>query len=737
MPRTFGRYVGNISSRFDSSELMGQLESVPQWLDASRVLALSEGRDQVLKADLVIDRKIESVAIKVFGRQSLFKDWFDRRNGSKAARSYNAGEFLYRQGLGTAQPIAWLDRWDGGRLVESYFLSIHVEALCFRDALIQIYQQEQNNAGMMALLYQVAPALRRLHEAGFLHGDLGNQNILVPTSSAGEYLAPLFIDLNRSQYPSAPLTDRQRAHDLARIALPGAYLEIFKMIYNNHQDLPEPLALLEKKARKRFWGHRRRSRWRHPIRFLQRLSQGQPASPYPCDKDLWLWDEKTAQPVVVLGRSEKRRLRKLSDIVTTLCRGLIASPALYRKYRRSLSESYSKPVTLKNRFGVALHPQAEYIDQEWALLKALGGPPVLLRFCHHETPEDWQAGIALVGRLHRENIPVMVKILQDRQAVLNPVSWRGFLRTVVEAVADKVRQIEVTHAKNRSKWGVWTNREFKALMQPVLELRQEFPAVNFVGPACIDFEYLAVLSGLAEMPKGLHLDGLSHLLYVDRRGAPENKQAGFSTVEKSALLKAIADWSSRVDSRVIVSEVNWPIQSAGLWSPITGTYEKSEWRRDPPGETEIDYANFMLRFLAITVCSGHVEEVYWWRLSARGYGLVDDQAGFAPRPAFTALKFFLHLLGDTVFIKKHETPEDCYLLEFAQGAVRILMAWCVTGEQPLDGFGPFDQAWDAFGATIEGCVFRESPTYYSLAGAADGLWEASLSRSQEEIVGLN
>ena len=711
---TFGRYVGNISSRFDSTELMGQLASVPRWLDAGEVLPLSEGHDQVLKADLVIGGKIVSVAIKVFGRQSFFKDWFDRRNQSKAARSYNAGEFLYRQELGTAEPIAWLDRWDNGRLVESYYLCIHVAAPCFRDALIQIYEQEQNNDGMMALLYEVAPALRQLHEAGFMHGDLGNQNILVPKSSSGAYLAPLFIDLNRSQYPSAPLGDRERAHDLARIALPGAYLDIFKMIYNNHQNLSEPLALLEKKARKRFWGHRRRSRWRHPIRFLKRLSQGQPASPYPSDKDLWLWDDKTAQPVVVLDRSEKRRLRSLSDIAITLCRGVIASPSLYRQYRRLLSESYSKPVTLKNRFGVALHPRAEYIEQEWALLKALGSPPVLLRFCHHETPEDWQTGIALVERLHREKIPVMVKILQDRQAVLNPVSWRDFLRTVISAVADKVSQIEVTHAKNRSKWGVWTNQEFKVLMQPVLELRQEFPMVNFVGPACIDFEYLAVLSGLADLPKGFRLNGLSHLLYVDRRGAPENKQAGFSTVEKSALLKAIANYSSRVDDRVIVSEVNWPIQGAGLWSPITGTYEKAEWRLEAPGETEIDYANFMLRFLALAVCSGHVEEVYWWRLSARGYGLVDDQNGFAPRPAFSALKFFLHLLGDAIFVKKHDTAADCYLLEFSRGSERILMTWQISGEQPLDDYADVKQGWDAFGGIVEVPVSRPSPTYYSV-----------------------
>jgi len=714
MTETFGRYVGKIASRFDTPELREQLSSVPQWLEAVKVSPLSEGSDPVLKAELSMDGQPVAVAIKVFSRQGLVKDWYDFRHESKAERSYTAAEFLYQQGLGTAEPIAWFDRWHRGRLVESYYLCIHVVALCFRDALVEIYREDRDNAVLMDLLYQVAPAVQNLHEAGFMHGDLGNQNILVPKSSAGEWLPPLFIDLNRSQHYSAPLGNRQRAHDLARIALPGGYLDIFKMIYNRRQNIPEALAALEYKARQRFWGHRRRSHWRHPIRFLKRLNRHSPASTYPPEKDLWLWDEKTSQPTVVLSREEKRRNRNMTDIFLDLVRGLMASVPLYLRYRQLLATSYSNPVVLKNRFGVALHPHSDYIEQEWALLKELGSPPVLVRFCHHETLEDWQAGIELVSRLHRDRIRVMVAMLQDRRAVLNPISWHEFLRTVIGAVGDKVIQIEITHARNRSKWGVWTRRDFKDLVRPLLELQQAFPNVRFVGPACIDFEYLPVLSALADLPNNLRLNGLSHLLYVDRRGAPENKQGGFSTLEKSALLKTIADWSSRVESKVIISEVNWPIQGTGIWSPIMCPYETEEWRRDKPGETELDYANYMLRFLALTVCSGHVEEVYWWRLSAHGYGLVDDQNGFEPRPAFKALRFFLHLLGDACFIKKHETPLGHYLLEFSRGAERILMAWQTSGEAPLDGREQIKQGWDAFGVSIGVPVSRESPTYYRI-----------------------
>ena len=120
---------------------------------------------------------------------------------------------------------------------------------------------------------------------------------------------------------------------------------------------------------------------------------------------------------------------------------------------------------------------------------------MLVRFCHHETPEDWQAGIALIERLHLENIPVMVAVLQDRQACLESCfSWRAFLRTVVGAVGDKVSQVEVTHAKKSFQMGAYGPVAiFKDLMRPVLELQRGVSRVFVLSalPVLI-FEYLAV-----------------------------------------------------------------------------------------------------------------------------------------------------------------------------------------------------------------------------------------------------
>jgi hypothetical protein len=221
---------------------------------------------------------------------------------------------------------------------------------------------------------------------------------------------------------------------------------------------------------------------------------------------------------------------------------------------------------------------------------------------------------------------------------------------------------------------------------------------------------LPVIAALGAIPKGQKLAALSHLLYVDRRGAPENKQGDFSTLEKCALLKALAQYSDHCEDRVIVSEVNWPVQHTGIWSPIGCPYETPKWRREQPGETEDEYANYMLRYLAITLCSGHVEQVFWWRLSAHGYGLVDDRDNFRVRPAFTALAFFLKTLGNAEFIRKLETPEGTFVFEFKTDSHSIWMAWALQDSDHIPET-TYSQVLDREGNTVAEIKLSGSPLY--------------------------
>lgn len=707
-----GVWQGAVAPQFDTETLHRQLQQLPQLLNGDRVERLSKGADYVVKLPLQLADAELWVTVKIFKRQRALKDRYDHRHGSKAARSYHAANYLQTHNVGTPAPIAYLDRWEDKNLLESYYLCEYQPAPCFRDVLSDIYYNQRDNAPLMDVLLALAPTIRAMHDAGFMHGDMGNQNILLPRNADGSYAAPQLIDLNRAQIQATPLNNKQRAFDLSRIILPGAYLKIFKFIYSNHEAIPAELDRFEKKFRRRFEWHTRSRKLRHPMRTLKQRRNPPAARPvYPSLQDIWLWDEKSAQPMTVLERHEKNRFRDLGYVLRSAMHSMLALPAIFKNYNRLLATSYQQPVTLQNRIGVALHPHPDYIEEELRLLNQLGNPPVLIRFCHHETEADWQRGIELIERLHQQGVGVMVAFLQDRRALLEPKSWASFLERVISATADKVEHFEVTHAFNRVKWGVWSDTEYAALMWPAFVLQERFPNIRLTGPACIDFEYHPVIAALKSLPTGKKLQALSQLLYVDRRGAPENKQGKFSTLEKCALLKALAQWSDSCDDKVIVSEVNWPVKYTGIWSPIGCPYEAPKWRETQPGESEDAYAWYMLRYLVISLCSGHVEQVFWWRLSAHGYGLIDDKDGFRVRPAFAALAVFMQLLGKAKFVKKHDTAEQQYVFEFATETHKVMMAWCNGGVADYAAPENPERILDSLGLPVEKLQLSDAPIY--------------------------
>lgn len=715
-PTTLGVYHGALAPEFDDETLRAQLVQITTLLKTSNVTRLSNGADYVVKLPLQTTQGEIIVALKIFKRQSWLKDRFDRKHKSKAERSYSAARHLQAHKIGTPAPIAWLDRWENNRLLESYFLCIFQPAICLRDALTDIYYNARNNEPLMELLHLVAPAVRAMHDVNFMHGDMGNQNILLPKNPDGTWAQPQFIDLNRCLIADRPLTDKERAFDLSRPILPSNYLNFFKYIYCQHQMPSRELNRWEDIYRKRFAFHRQSRNFRHPLRYLKNRHKQPNQRVYPDAKDYWLWDEKSAQPMIALSRKEKHRERFLSDLLAMIGQGLLALPKLYSAYQQVKRVSFQQQVVLKGRIGVALHPHEHYIATERKLLAELGNPPVLIRFCHHEGEAIWNQTIQLIQQLHSDGVEVMVALLQDRQAVLEPAQWNVFLNTVIPAIANLVQHIEITHAYNRIKWGVWNMQELQALMAPAFELQNQYPHIKLTGPACIDFEYLPVIAALNSLPKGKSFAALSHLLYVDRRGAPENPQGPFSTLEKCALLKALAKISPQCEEKVIISEVNWPIENTDIWSPIVCPYVTPRWSNRPSGETENDHANFMLRYIAIAICSGHVDQLFWWRLSAKGYGLVDDQNEFKPRPAFTALQYFLVRLGDATFMKKWPSAKNTYVLEFHNDTQQILMAWTTTKREPnseSNALAQFDaqKIYDRDGNKLKEVVISEAPIY--------------------------
>lgn len=676
--------------------------------DKSQVLA--KGRHRIVVIDLEHEGQSFPVVVKVFGKQGGWKDRYDRSRGTKAARSYRAARFLKTHGVGTPEPIGYLDRWEGSRLIESYYFSDYVTGLLsFKEYLIKIYNDQPECDHLMALLGHVAEAMRRMHDAGFLHHDLGNQNMEFRQISGSHWEPVQILDLNRGRIYKN-LSDEQRASDFARLRLPSKFLDILCMMYWG--DVKPPDAFM-KALRK----HRRNFRWWAISRKIRHPFRPPPNHGYPEVQDIWIWDSQSAQAAITMMRAERKkhypRGRHLAVAGATLKSGF----GIWKKYQELLPEAFQERVSLSGKIGMSLEACDLDVDRQLEFLEPLGEIPILIRFCHHESEEVWLKTIELVGDLHARGHRVMLALLQDRKAVIDPSSWAYFLRFVISQTVDKVSLVEVSHAVNRMKWGVHSAQEQAQLWAPLVALMKEYPNLKISGPSCIDFEYHYILSSLSEVPDGLRFSALSHHLYVDRRGAPENLQGKFGTVEKCTLLKAIAKDAKSCDSKVVISEVNWPLSGKGIWSPVNTSYRPSWKKEDHTNVTEHEYGCYMLRFYLLSLCSGMVEEVYWWRLVSHGFGLIDERAKgdvWRERPAYKMLKFFLQTLGEAIFTEKLKTDDDVYVLRFERGADVIFLAWAngKTTDIPEEIVGEGFQRVDALGTHVIDATLSDTPVYF-------------------------
>lgn len=662
-----------------------------------------------------VDGRALDLGVKSFGREARLKQWLDRRRGSKAERSWRIASRLASAGVGTPDPVGFLERWEGSRLVESYyFCAFREDVPTLKDELLRLFREHGRCSEFMELIQSVAEEIRRMHDAGILHRDLGNQNIFVRPTPEGGWGGVEFFDLNRARLVASP-TPEQRGRDLARIYLPSDFMRVFQEMYWAPQPVPPDCARAEASSRAAFARHSRSRVWRHPLREARVRRARDVRETYPAENDMWVWDDRSAQPVSVLLRRDRvRHYPKLRNARIALV-AAAALPGLRGAYRAAFSEAFTRPVDMSGRAGVAINPDPRTWDREQLFLDALGRVPVLIRLYHHD-PAAAEAAASIGKSLHKAGHDTAFALVQDRSAVRDPTRWRGFVDRMMELVASFAASVEIGHAVNRTKWGLWDPAEYAVLAAPLLEWKRRHPGLVLTGPACIDFEYPYVAACLRNLPAGLSLDALSHHLYVDRRGPPEAFQGRFDTVRKLALARALAARSGRCAPRVIISEVNWPLSGTGVWSPVTSPYDTPGIvRRNDPSVSEDDYADYLIRYLLCTLCSGLAERVYWWRLVARGYGLVDDTdpQAWRARPAHAMFAYFLRRMAGSRFLSREVSPDraERYSFEGAD-ARRFSLLFAPFGPAPLPMAWSAELFTDAFGAAQSApAALAGRPTY--------------------------
>ena len=258
---------------------------------------------------------------------------------------------------------------------------------------------------------------------------------------------------------------------------------------------------------------------------------------------------------------------------------------------------------------------------------------------------------------------IIVNIMQDREHIESLDLLKGDLGILFDECSLYVDSFQIGSTINRAKWGFFSVREYLRFYRAAYTLKTRYPNFKLLGPSVIDFEYHFSAHALFNFFK-LRYDAVSALLYVDRRGAPENRQMGYNLINKIDLMDTLIYLSPKAEREFYITETNWPISNTAPFAP-TSEHECVD---------EESYANFMVRYYLLAFASQKVDTVYWHQLIAPGYGLIDNRSGVRKRTAFNAFKTMHRLLKGMKFLS-FEQKKGNYTLSVKNDKQTISVIW--------------------------------------------------------------
>lgn len=655
---TLPGWHGVVAPAHRPAELRREVERLTD--PASAVRTLHWGRNYLYEARLETAAGPVPVVVKQFRNERLKARLRRRIRGSKAQRSWAAAEALLAAGIETPEPVLGIESDDPAG--PSFYVTRLAEGVTEARYLLRAAnagdaERRFPDLPMEEFLDALAGLARRLHRHRIWFRDLTSGNVLLDRRADGTLRLRL-VDLNRARL-GRRLTVSERTRDLSRMPIfrPEHQERLLRAYWSDPADgrTPSGPAWWARRSLYLLYHHafRAKNRSKQRVRAAKSRLAGKvvsrgvhvhiPDAPEDApSRERVVWDHLSDQPHLHATPLQKlgARLGDAGSHLAQLGAAGRAVPRITRRYRRLRRGLYAEPVAF-GAMGVALRPLPGDPEGLLALVDELGARPVLLRL-HPWDPEARDAEEALARELAARGHEVSFALPQTRELVRDRERWRAALAEIAERFTPYGRAFQVGQAVNRSKWGVWTAEEYAALLADAREsLTARRPDAELLGPAVIDFEFHAAAGLLNLRRPGLAFDAVSALLYVDRRGAPENRQAGFDTVEKVVLLRALAETGRNAASpRCWITEVNWPLLE-GPHSPAGRSVSVDE-------ETQADY---LVRYYLLTLGTGLVERVFWWQMVARGYGLVcpGDGAGLRRRPAFRALATLIRELEGATF----------------------------------------------------------------------------------------
>ena len=353
-------------------------------------------------------------------------------------------------------------------------------------------------------------------------------------------------------------------------------------------------------------------------------------------KEPFKWDNYSDQAALLHDKAYKKRMRKKEwfSLLKTFGIALFMLPISWLL----MPFAKRKPITSELFFTIGVDFQRDP-QKTLSMLEELNASSILVRIGLWEIEKIQELKNFLVYNKQRH---ITLKIMQDREHIENPQLLRQNLMKIFREIPADIYEIGTTI--NRAKWGFFSVNEYLRFYKTAYDLRNEhFKDKKLIGSGVIDFEFYYTVHTLWNFCKCTY-DGISALLYVDRRGAPENRQMGFNLSDKIALLSALVTLSPKTKKHIYITETNYPISNTAPYAPTS--------QKECVDETS--YMNFMVRYYLLAFASAQVEMVSWHQLIAKGYGLVAydfDEKKAIKREAFYAYKTMLQHLKGAQFLR--------------------------------------------------------------------------------------
>jgi hypothetical protein len=350
------------------------------------------------------------------------------------------------------------------------------------------------------------------------------------------------------------------------------------------------------------------------------------------------WDVYSDQPEVIRDKQLKKSIYKSIrwDSFKMLVTNILVYPFAYGFYL--FTSPQKKSVDTNIFFGMSVNLDKNP-EETRKIIDDLHVNSLLIRIPLHDI-ENLQSYLQFSEQFKGKDI--VFNILQDRRHVEDLQLLEHSLDHIFSKFQHLSNRFQIGNAINRKKWAFFSMDEFLKFYKVAEKLKyKKYPKLILLGSSIIDFEYYFTLRTLFNMYK-VHFDQCSSLLYVDRRGAPENTQMGLDLRKKLYLLHAMLRLSPKSSSDIVITETNWPITKTHPYAP---TSEKECVSLE-------EHADFLVRYYLLAMETGVVKNVFWHQLIAPGYGLIDNRNNdLIKYPAYQAFKVMLSLLQGITFIK--------------------------------------------------------------------------------------